>query len=54
MTEGSIDLSQGETYPLKGPTDVGTGVRDDPVPLSTLVDKLNVRFGTDFNAADQL
>ncbi|MBK1719418.1 type I restriction endonuclease subunit R [Thiocystis violacea] len=55
MTEGSIDLSQGEVYPLKGPTDVGTGgIHDDPVPLSTLVDALNARFGTDFAAADQL
>lgn len=55
MTEGSIDLGQGEAYPLKGPTDVGTsGVREEPVTLSSLVDKLNERFGTDFTEADQL
>jgi type I restriction enzyme R subunit len=55
MTEGSIELGPGDAYPLKGPTDVGTGgVQDDPVELSTLVDKLNERFGTDFTAADQL
>ena len=55
MTEGSIDLAQGEAYPLKGPTDVGTsGVRDEPVPLSSLIDTLNERFGTDFAEADQL
>ncbi len=55
MTEGSIDLSQGEAYPLKGPTDVGTsGVRDEPVALSSLIDRLNERFGTDFAEADQL
>lgn len=55
MSEGSIDLGTGEAYPLKGPTDVGTsGVRDEPVPLSSLVEKLNERFGTDFTEADQL
>jgi len=55
MTDGSIDLSQGETYPLKGPTDVGTArVKDEAVSLSSLVEKLNERFGTDFTEADQL
>lgn len=55
ITEGSIDLGQGEAYPLKGPTDVGTAaVADQPVALSSLVDKLNERFGTDFTEADQL
>lgn len=52
---GSIDLGTGEAYPLKGPTDVGTaGVKDEAVPLSSLVEKLNERFGTDFTEADQL
>ncbi len=55
MTEGSIDLGVGDAPPLKGPTDVGTGsARDEPVPLSSLVEKLNERFGTDFTEADQL
>lgn len=55
LTDGSIDLSKGESYPLKGPTDVGTSrVADEEVPLSSLVEKLNVRFGTDFTEADQL
>ena len=55
MTEGSIDLGTGEAYPLKGPTDVGTsGVKEEAVPLSSLVEKLNERFGTDFTEADQL
>jgi len=55
MTEGSIDLAPGEAYPLKGPTDLGTGgVRDEPVALSSLIDSLNERFGTDFTEADQL
>ena len=55
VTDGSIDLSEGETDPLKGPTDVGTrGAKDEHVGLSTLVDTLNERFGTDFTEADQL
>ncbi len=55
MTEGSIDLGTGEAYPLKGPTDVGTsGVKEEAVALSSLVEKLNERFGTDFTEADQL
>ncbi len=55
VTDGSIDLSEGEPYALKGPSDVGTGmVREDHVGLSTLVDTLNERFGTDFTEADQL
>ena len=55
MTEGSIDLSDGEAEPLKGPTDLGTAqVRDEDVALSSLIDRLNERFGTDFTEADQL
>ena len=55
VNEGAIDLSQGEAEPLKGPTDVGTaGEKDIDVALSTLVEKLNERFGTDFTEADQL
>ena len=55
MQEGSIDLSDGEFNPLKGPTDVGTAqVKDEEVTLSSLVDRLNERFGTDFAEADQL
>ena len=55
MTEGSIDLSDGEADPLKGPTDVGTGrAKDEEVTLSSLIDRLNERFGTNFTEADQL
>jgi type I restriction enzyme R subunit len=40
---------------LKGPADVGSGgIKDEAVPLSSLIDRLNERFGTDFNEADQL
>lgn len=53
--DGSIDLGKGTAYPLKGPTDVGTAaVKDEQVPLSSLVERLNERFGTDFAEADQL
>lgn len=55
ITEGAIDLDKGEAYPLKGPTDVGTSrVADHSEALSSLVEKLNERFGTDFTEADQL
>ena len=55
MSEGSIDLSQGGSDPLKGPTDVGTArAKDEEVTLSSLIDRLNERFGTDFTEADQL
>jgi len=53
--EGSIDLSPGDAIPLKGPSDVGTGrSRDEDVPLSSLVERLNERFGTDFTGADRI
>ena len=55
MKEGSIDLSDGEADPLKGPTDVGTArSTDDEIALSSLIEKLNERFGTNFTEADQL
>lgn len=55
ISEGSIDLSDGDAVPLKGPTEVGTGAsKDEAVQLSLLVDRLNERFGTDFNKADEL
>ena len=55
ITEGSINLSDGEADPLKGPTDIGTAqVKDEDVTLSSLIDRLNERFGTNFTNADQL
>lgn len=54
ISEGSISLRDGYAMPLDGPTEVGTGmVREEPIPLSRLVDLINDRFGTDFNQADQ-
>lgn len=55
ISEGSIDLKDGDARPLDGPGEVGTGeIRENPVPLSQLIDVINERFGTDFNQADQL
>jgi type I restriction enzyme R subunit len=54
ISEGQIDLNAGDSKPLKGPSDVGTGQEDPVVKLSELIDILNERFGTDFTQADQL
>ena len=55
ITQGSISLDDGETEPLKGPTDVGSGGRsDEEIGLKDLVERLNERFGTSFTRADQL
>ena len=55
ISEGAISLQDGEAQRLDGPTEVGSGlVREQPVPLSQLIDVVNERFGTDFNQADQL
>jgi len=54
ISEGAIDLRAGEPDALYGPTEVGTGQADEDVQLSTLVGKLNERFGTEFTPADQL
>jgi type I restriction enzyme R subunit len=55
MSEGAIDLADGEAAPLKGPTEVGTkSSKEDQVPLSSLIDRLNERFGTEFTEADRL
>ncbi|MCZ7674619.1 MAG: hypothetical protein M5U35_00200 [Roseovarius sp.] len=55
ISEGAIDLKAGEPDPLKGPTEVGTGTsHGDDVSLSSLINMLNERFGTQFTPADQL
>ncbi|MBB5144324.1 type I restriction endonuclease subunit R [Desulfovibrio intestinalis] len=54
LEEGKIRLDEGEADPLKGPTETGSSKGDETeVPLSTLVDALNERFGTAFTPADQ-
>lgn len=55
ISEGSIQLDQGENIPVTGPTAVGTGkAKDDQIELSKLIDTINERFGTDFTQADEL
>ncbi|MFB4203228.1 type I restriction endonuclease subunit R [Arhodomonas sp. KWT2] len=55
ISEGAIDLGVGEPEPLYGPKEVGTGrAEDENVELSTLIGRLNERFGTEFTPADQL
>lgn len=55
MSDGSIEFSKDVAEPLKGPTDIGTaGAKDEEVTLSSLIDLLNERFGTDFTDADRL
>lgn len=55
ISEGSISLRDGKAEPLDGPREVGSGARyDEDVPLSSLIDVINERFGTDFTDADQL
>ena len=55
ISEGAIELNEGEAPFLKGPTDVGTReATDEEIALSTLIGRLNERFGTDFTLADQL
>jgi type I restriction enzyme R subunit len=47
-------LKIGEGPVVYGAKEVGTGAVDEKVPLSTLIEILNERFGTEFTAADQL
>jgi type I restriction enzyme R subunit len=55
ISEGSIDLKEGQARPLDGPSEVGSGLlREDHLALSQLITILNERFGTDFSQADQL
>jgi type I restriction enzyme R subunit len=55
ISEGSINLDQGENVAVAGPTAVGTGkAKDTQVELSRLIDSINERFGTDFTQADEL
>jgi type I restriction enzyme, R subunit len=55
ISEGQIELTKGEGGELDGPTEVGTAAASDgKVPLSTLVELINERFGFDFKPADEL
>ncbi len=53
--EGDIELDKTDGE-VQGPTETGTGrgSEDDEVELSTIVEKINEKLGTDFTEADQL
>ncbi|WP_254823806.1 type I restriction endonuclease subunit R [Haloglomus halophilum] len=52
--EGGIDLGAGGEG-VSVPTETGTGGRDDEeVELSSIIEKINEKLGTDFTEADQL
>ena len=51
--EGRLLLVAEGTQELYGPSETGTGkAKDEKVTLSTLIDRVNDRFGTDFDAQD--
>jgi type I restriction enzyme R subunit len=55
ISEGAIELKASEERPVYGPTAVGSGVaRAQRIELSSLIEILNERLGTDFGAGDQL
>jgi len=55
ISEGSLVMDKTGTYPVDGPTEVGTGaVHKEEIRLSRWIDILNERFGTEFRPGDQL
>ncbi len=55
ISEGSIVLKVADPGEVYSPTDVGTRkAKDEEVELSTIIEVLNERFGTEFNKADQV
>lgn len=54
-SEGSITLAKGEAGEVSAPVAVGTGqAAEEQAPLSTIIEVLNDRFGTEFTEADKL
>jgi len=50
-----INLDEGDDVEVKSPTDVGSGkATDEQAPLSSIIEVLNERFGTDFTEEDRL
>ena len=55
LSEGRLDLKPDQPGELPGPRAVGTGgYQKQEAELSSLIDRLNSRFGTDFTRADGL
>jgi type I restriction enzyme R subunit len=54
--EGGASLKDGDTVPVYGPKEVGTGKPkdEDKSPLSQIIEIINERFGTDFKPEDKL
>lgn len=54
--EGNASLQVGETKPVYGPGEVGTSKHkeDKKTPLSTIIELINERFGTDWTQEDRL
>ena len=51
----AIEVKEGEARYVKSPTEVGTGAaKDEPAPLSEIIEVLNERFGTQFTEEDRL
>ncbi|TVR48906.1 MAG: type I restriction endonuclease subunit R, partial [Planctomycetota bacterium] len=55
ISSGALNLATGEVGTVSAPVAVGTGrSKEDIAPLSTIIDVLNDRFGTEFTEADKL
>jgi len=55
IKEGAIDLIQGENGELESLTEAGMKrAKEEKATLSEIIDKLNDRFGTEFEEADRL
>ena len=51
--DADIPLKPGEVQPLTGPTATGTGTaKSDKEKLSNIIEQINLRFATDFDAQD--
>lgn len=52
---GAINVAEGDTATVHGPTEVGTGkAADERAPLSEIIEIFNARFGTSFTEEDRL
>lgn len=48
ISEGSVNLAEGNAKPIDGPREAGTGeVREEYETLSRLIDIINERFGAE-------
>ena len=52
LADGDLELEPGKGKPLKGPVETGTGGKGPVEKLSTIIEIINQRFGTDYDAQD--